>query len=248
MYKVMFVDDEPWAIIDLMHTIPWEDIGFTVAGYCDKPTTAINEILSVKPDIVFTDIRMPVWDGFELIKRCRESGAESEFIILSSYSDFLLTKQAIKTAVLDYCLKPVNPTAMIEMLTEMRTILDDKYAGQPLQAEEDIQEENHTERFNDILDYIKENYHHKLALTHLANHFHFNKNYICHLFKKHAKTTFITYLTQLRIDAAKELLRDSSLSQVEIAASVGFSNCYYFNKVFKAECGYTPAQYRIERV
>jgi len=245
MYKVIFVDDEPWAIIDLMHSIPWESVGFSVAGYFDKPTEAINEILNLHPDIVFTDIRMPVWDGFELIKRCREAGSNAEFIILSSYSEFLLAKQAIKAAVLDYCLKPINPAVMLELLKEIRLILDDKHSDQFILSEEDSRQNNsQEEHFNTILLYIKENYHNKLVLSHLADHFHFNKNYLCHLFKKHTNTTFINYLTLLRIDAAKDLLRESTFTQREIAIKTGFSDSYYFNRVFKAECGCTPSQYR----
>ena len=247
MYKVIFVDDEPWVMIDIIHSIPWKDTGFEVFGYYDKSTQAFEQILQHKPDLVFTDIRMPVWDGFELIKRCREAGCESEFIILSSYSDFQLAKQAIRSNVLDYCLKPVNPGVMIELLEEMRSLLDDKNTelSELSDMEEDTskQAEAH-EHFDAMLDFIKENYHNKLTMTHLAQHFHYNKNYICHLFKKHANTTFNTYLTSLRINEAKRLLRDGNLSQGDIAAMAGFSDYHYFNRVFKAECGITPFQYQ----
>ena len=240
MYKVMFVDDEPWAIIDIMHNTPWESTGFAMAGYWDKPTVALKEIIKSKPDLLFTGIRMPVWDGFELIKQCRESGSEAEFIVLSSYSDFVYAKQAIKAAVLDYCLKPVNPAVLLELLNEIKSVLDDKYSPNPvIEDNQDL-----PELFNEILAYMQENYHRKLGLSHLAEHFHFNKNYICHLFKKHAKTTFIAYLTQLRIEAAKNLLENSKLSHGEISVQVGFTDAYYFSKVFKAECGYSPSKYR----
>ena len=247
MYKVIFVDDEPWAVIDMIHSIPWKDTGFEVFGYYDKPTRAFEQILEHRPDLVFTDIRMPVWDGFELIKRCREAGSEAEFIILSSYSDFPLAKQAIRANVLDYCLKPVNPGVMMDLLDEMRSLLDDKGA-EPSEIDEDVfkQAEAH-EHFNAMLDFIKENYHNKLSMSHLAEHFHYNKNYICHLFKKHANTTFNTYLTSVRIKEAKRLLRSGGLSQGDIAAMVGFRDYYYFNRVFKAECGITPFQYQNKR-
>ena len=248
MYKVMFVDDEPWAVVDMIHSIPWMDSGFEVSGYFDKPTLAYKQILEHQPDLVFTDIRMPAWDGFELIKQCREAGSESEFIILSSYSDFPLAKQAIRASVLDYCLKPVNPGAMIDLLEEMRTLLDDKKIEQEHSGldEGSFKTAEAHEHFNAMLGFIKEHYHSRLAMTHLAEHFHYNKNYICHLFKKHANTTFTTYLTQVRINEAKRLLRDGALSQGDIAAKVGFRDYYYFNKVFKAECGITPFQYQLK--
>ena len=241
VYKIMFVDDEPWAVVDMMHSIPWEETGFTVAGYWDKPTVAFEKIIAEQPEVVFTDIRMPTWDGFEMIRRCREAGSMSEFVILSSYSDFLFAKQAIKAAVLDYLLKPVNPVALKEVLEEIRVLLDERHSEKQV-CTEDTKES--AEGFDNILNYISQNHHLKLDLSHLADHFHFNKNYLCHLFKKHAKTTFISYLTQVRIDAAKILLRESTFYQEEIAARVGFNDQHYFNKVFKAECGCTPLQYR----
>ena len=260
MYKVMFVDDEPWAVIDMIHSIPWKDKGFELSGYFDKPTQAFKEIMEHQPDIVFTDILMPVWDGFELIKQCRMAGSESEFIILSSYSDFPLAKQAIRSAVLDYCLKPVNPDAMADLLDEMRSLFDDRKIEQNgiKQNAYDGHEEDATgadvlkqakthEHFDAMLKFIEEHYHSRLVMTHLAEHFHYNKNYICYLFKKHGHTTFTTYLTNVRINEAKRLLRDGTLSQSDIAVKVGFRDYYYFNKVFKAECGITPLQYQNKR-
>lgn len=246
MHTVMFVDDEPWAVIDIMHSIPWNALGFSTANYYEKPREALEAIVREKPDLVFTDIRMPVMDGFELIRQCREAGSESDFIILSSYSDFELAQQAIRSAVLDYCLKPVNPEALTEMLREISLRLDDKKA-----ADSDLAPEWETpelsaagEQFERILDYIKANFHNKLLLHQIATQFNFNKNYICYLFKKHAGTTFTTYLTGLRIGEAKRLLRGTELTLGEIAARTGFMDYYYFNRVFKAECGITPSRYR----
>jgi len=248
MYKVIFVDDEPWAVIDIMHTISWEQSGFSVAGYYEKPREAFRYIIENQPDLVFTDIRMPVWDGFELIRQCREAGSEAEFVILSSYSDFVLAKQAIRSAVLDYCLKPVNPEVLVKLLGELRLILDDKrialessYASE---GEAPPGGPESPEHFDGILAFIRKNYQNKLLLTQLAERFNFNKNYICYLFKKYTNGTFTAYLTGVRINEAKRLLRSSGLSQGEIAEKTGFMDYYYFNKVFKSECGVTPYQYR----
>lgn len=248
MYKVLFVDDEPWAVIDIMHSISWEEQGFHVLGHYEKPREAVAAILEQQPDLVFTDIRMPVWDGFEVIRRCREGGSDAEFIILSGYSDFELAKRAIRAAVLDYCLKPVNPAALVKLLEEIKPILADKrilrQEGLGETAEFTPGEEEKNDQFQNILTYIQENYASKLVLTQLASQFNFNKNYICYLFKKHAGTTFTAYVTHIRIEEAKKMLRTTRMTQSDIAAATGFMDYYYFNKVFKTECGLTPYQYR----
>jgi two-component system response regulator YesN len=253
VYKVLFVDDEPWAIIDILHSIRWENSGFEVIGHYEKPREAKGVILSEKPHLVFVDINMPVMNGFELIRQCREDGSEAAFVILSAYSDFEFAKQAIKAAVLDYCLKPVNPAALTKMLEEIKAQLDEKEAikNAEEEAEKKIRSEAPNapvtdERFSRILDYVKNHFKEKLLLQELAEQFAFNRNYICYLFKKNTGNTFSNYIIRLRIEKSKEFLETTNLPLRVIAEETGFMDCYYFNKVFKTTCGIPPHKYRVQ--
>jgi len=227
-----------------MRSIDWDSLGYGVSGHFEQPRAALDAIISQKPDVVFTDIRMPGIDGFELIRRCRENGADSLFVILSSYSDFELIRQAIKVSVLDYCLKPVNPDDLSSLLIEIRQRLDQKYADScPVLPEKEwtaVTDDN----FEKILAYIRQNLDHKLTLNSIAEKFSFNRNYMCYLFKKNINSTFVEYVTGLRIEQAKNLLSDPSLSIYEIAQIAGLKDYYYFNKLFKKAVGLTPAAYR----
>jgi YesN/AraC family two-component response regulator len=252
-YKVLFADDEPWVIIDILHSIPWGKLGFDVIGHYEKPRQAKEAILAEKPHLAFVDINMPVMNGFELIRQCREEGSDTAFVILSAYSDFEFAKQAIRAAVLDYCLKPVNPGAMIEMLEEIKCRLHEKEAAR--QGEEEAEKQNpgaayvpeNEERFNRILSYIKSNYQKKLSLPGLAEQFAFNKNYICYLFKKFTGSTFSHYIINLRIEKSKRLLETTSFPLRVIAEETGFIDTYYFSRVFKSVCGVPPHTYRRSR-
>jgi YesN/AraC family two-component response regulator len=249
MYTVLFVDDEPWVIIDILHSIPWEKLGFEVIGHYDKPRKAKGVILAQKPHLVFVDINMPVMNGFELIRACREAGSDSAFVILSAYSDFEFAKQAIKAAVLDYCLKPVNPVAMIAVLEDIRAQLDERESVK--KAEEAADRENagvpplSNERFGHILQYVRSNFNTKLLLQEIADEFSLSKNYICFLFKKHTGGTFSNYITAQRIERSKELLETTELPLYAIAEDAGFMDSYYFNRVFKSACGVPPHKYRV---
>jgi YesN/AraC family two-component response regulator len=251
-YKVLFVDDEPWVIIDILHNIPWQRLGFDVIGHYERPGKAKEAILAKKPHLVFVDINMPVMNGFELIRQCREEGSDTAFIILSAYSDFEFAKQAIRAAVLDYCLKPVNPGAMIKTLEEIKSRLHEKEAAG--RGGEEAEKKNaggspyvpeNEARFNHILSYIKSNYQKKLSLPELAEQFAFNKNYICYLFKKFTGGTFSNYIINLRIEKSKRFLEATGLPLRIIAEETGFMDSFYFSRVFKSVCGIPPHRYRL---
>ena len=248
MYKVLFVDDEPWAIIDLLHSIPWKDLGFDVIGYYEHALEAKEAVLSKNPHLIFVDINMPVINGFELIRQCKEAGSFAEFVILSAYSDFEFAKEAIKAEVLDYCLKPINPVSMITMLEDIRARLEKKNAGK--KASGDLPEDagyvsEGEARFNRIIVYVKSHYNTKLSLRKLADEFAVNKNYICCLFRKYTGSTFSNYLIKLRIEKSKQLLETSDMPMNIIAERIGFMDGYYFNRVFKSACGIPPHKYRM---
>jgi YesN/AraC family two-component response regulator len=253
-YKVLFADDEPWVIIDILHSIPWGKLGFDVIGHYEKPLKAKEAILAEKPHLAFVDINMPLINGFELIRQCREEGSDTAFIILSAYSDFEFAKQAIRAAVLDYCLKPVNPAAMIKTLQEIKGRLHEREAAR--RGEEEAEKENpggsayvpeNEERFNRILSYIKSNYQKKLSLPELAEEFAFSKNYICYLFKKFTGGTFSRYIIGLRIEESKRLLETTGFPLRVIAEETGFMDSYYFSRVFKSVCGLPPHAYRLRK-
>jgi len=71
-----------------------------------------------------------------------------------------------------------------------------------------------------------------------------NPSYLSYFFKEQTGENFIDYLNKVRIEKAKELLKDSSMSLSEIASQVGYSNAGYFNRIFKKIVGITPGQYR----
>ncbi|SFE53108.1 Two-component response regulator, YesN/AraC family, consists of REC and AraC-type DNA-binding domains [Paenibacillus catalpae] len=98
--------------------------------------------------------------------------------------------------------------------------------------------------FTQMVKYIDNHYSTKLYLKDLSAKFFLNQVYCCQLFKKNLGKTFSEYVTELRINKACELLKHTAMSVEEVALKVGISDYYYFNKVFKKQCGITPAKYR----
>jgi two-component system response regulator YesN len=98
--------------------------------------------------------------------------------------------------------------------------------------------------FAQMVKYIDNHYSSKLYLKDLSAKFFLNQVYCCQLFKKNLGKTFSEYVTELRIKKACELLKHTEMSVEEVALKVGIMDYYYFNKVFKKQCGITPAKYR----
>lgn len=106
--KVAIFDDESRICRLIERLIDWESLGLELVGIAHDGIEALKTIETLEPDIVITDIRMPGYEGIELIERSRQLDKRHEFIIISGYSDFEYTKSAIKFGVNDYILKPIK--------------------------------------------------------------------------------------------------------------------------------------------
>ncbi|MBQ4899237.1 response regulator [Paenibacillus sp. Marseille-P2973] len=105
MIKILIVDDELLARIGIKSLISWNESGYSVAGEADNGKKAFEMIKELHPDIVITDMKMPVMNGIELIRKAKELPNPPDFIALSSYDDFDYVKQALVLGAKDYFLK-----------------------------------------------------------------------------------------------------------------------------------------------
>ena len=100
MIKLLIADDEPLVQIGIKSMLNWADYNIQVCGSAMNGVVALEMIEEYSPEIVITDIRMPLMNGLELAKICRETyGRIPLFIILTSYEEFELARQALSWAV-----------------------------------------------------------------------------------------------------------------------------------------------------
>ena len=105
MYRIILIDDEPLILAGIASLINWEDNDCTIVGKSTIATEAKNMILELNPDIVITDIRMPVLNGLELIEACKQEGCQFEFIVLTNLEEFNLARKALTLGASDYLVK-----------------------------------------------------------------------------------------------------------------------------------------------
>ena len=127
MYKVLLVDDEMFVRKGLQKLIRWEAFNYTLIGEAKNGGDALEMIHQFEPDLVITDIMMPVLDGLALIQRVKEAGrTDPEFILISGYNEFKYAQQAIRYGVQDYILKPIDVKELGATLQKLATTISRK--------------------------------------------------------------------------------------------------------------------------
>lgn len=104
-YRVLVVDDEPIILSGISHLMDWAEADSEIIGTAGNGAEAYSIIEREHPDIVITDIRMPVMDGLALAGKCSEEYPDIVFIILTSLTEFGLAREAIGYGISDYLLK-----------------------------------------------------------------------------------------------------------------------------------------------
>ena len=239
MNTVYLVDDDPIVLYDFsMKRRLFMECGFTICGMETNPLKALENIRAERPDAVFSDLKMPELTGVGLLAALRRDSIPLFFVIISAYNEFKdVRKFFTEYNGFDYLLKPVSDRDLVEILTRLSAKMNDL---PPVTVET----ETPSRELNEILKYLKEYFVMNHTLESVSTIYSLNPNTICNLFSKHLNTTFIGYLTSLRMAKAAELLRDTDMTVKDVGINCGYSNYFYFTRVFAKTRNQTPTEYR----
>lgn len=126
MYKLMIVDDEQIEREGMAEFIPWEKYDIELSGTAWNGLDAFEQIQKNQPDIVLTDIKMPIMDGIALIQKITESFPDIRIIVLSGYGEYEYTSQAMEYGVRHYILKPCDEEKIVSVLENVKTEIEKK--------------------------------------------------------------------------------------------------------------------------
>lgn len=118
--RVIIAEDETIIRNHIIHKIEQIAPDFRIVASTFNGKDALEAIIQLQPDAVFTDIRMPIVDGIELITRIRPLYPELPIVVLSGYNDFEYARQALRHNVLDYLLKPLDDVMLQQTLDHIR--------------------------------------------------------------------------------------------------------------------------------
>lgn len=237
--KLLIVDDEKMMQEYIKFVIHEENLDITVFEASNgEEAIAVTE--NIKPDVIFMDIKMPQVNGLEAAEAIRQQQPSAVIIFLSAYDKFEYAQKALRLGAYDYLLKPIPPKELKSLLI--------KLMGRKPQQDKEAVEDNEGVYEDDIIlkakEYIDAHYESKIHLRDLSDYVGLSPSYFSKFFKQKQKVNFSNYVNQVRIQKAKELMRNPNLNLNEISYRVGYEDLSYFSVVFQRYEGVTPTTYR----
>lgn len=262
MIRVLVVEDEEIIRKGLINTIDWLSKNCTVVGEAINGKDGLVKIEELSPDLVITDIRMPILDGLEMIKEAMKIGKVFEKIILTSYGEFDYAKESINLGVIEYILKPIDEDILYEALDKVQDKLNQLKLLK--RVEEVVETKDEIEFFNlefyldsseiknryvrKSLKKIEESYYEKLNIKDLAEEFSVSVGYLSRKFKEELGETFLDILNKYRVQKSIKLLMKEEFKLYEISEKVGFTDYKHFCNVFKKYLNVAPGDFLKQKV
>ena len=271
MYRVLLADDEQIERMALAKRLKRHFGGSLDISEAVNGAEALETFKREKSQIVVMDISMPEMNGVEAAERIRSLDEDCIIIFLTAYDEFSYAKRAIVIRALDYLLKPCEEDELVAVMEEAMRLTDKRLnvSGVPSPGvpspgvpspdipSPDIRREEHAEAMprddgdgrlaqvaETIREYIRNNYMKEISMQDAARMMNYSDAYFCKLFKQCFDQNFTSYLTGFRVNEAKKLLKDRSISVKDVSMQVGYYDSNYFAKVFKRMTGMIPSEYR----
>ncbi len=245
MYNVVLVDDEQMILQGLQCVFPWEEYACRVAGTAADGIEGDTLIRKLKPDILFTDIRMPNRDGLSMVAALKSEYPRLQIAVLTAYRDFEYARQAISLGVCRYLLKPSKMDELKEAIGHMTAVLNTLGPGSETEPE-DTPDSDAAGSFvvRAALSYLEQHFAEHITLSQVAEHVYVSQWHLSKLINRYTNKSFFDILNQLRIQKSRELLHNPALRVHEISEKVGFSDVAHFSKNFKRITGKSPIEFR----
>lgn len=246
MYKIIIVEDEEMIRKGLEFSTNFEALDCIVVGNAANGEEGIQKIHELSPNIVITDINMPLKTGIDMLKETRE--CEYSAIVISGYDEFAYAKEAMKFGVTEYLLKPIDPVELEEAIQHAKQQYDmiNEYNNVKKQKEKlsnsmiIIDKKVNDETVNEMINYIHMNYMRKFVMADLAKELSYSEALLNRKFKNYTSYTFNDYLNRYRIQKAVEFIKSKQYYLYDISTMCGFSEYKYFSSVFKKYIGCSP--------
>lgn len=243
MYRVVLIDDEALILEGLKKVVKWESYGCRVVGTAFDAQSGNRLIREEKPDILFTDIRMPGQSGLTMLAGLRSEFPNMQVTVMTGYRDFSYAQEAIRLGVTRFLLKPTKMAEINEALEAMTAKLKE-LSAQTEETEEEKPQGAGSFLVDSAVSYMREHYREKLTLQEVADRCYVSQWHLSKLLNKYMEMSFYDILNSIRIENAKRLLEDPGLKIGQIGEMVGYADAAHFTRTFKKLEGINANEYR----
>lgn len=260
MIKILIVEDENLIRKGLVHSIDWLSMDCVIAGEASDGEEGLKAIQETKPDLVITDIKMPLMDGIEMLQK-GSAIWDFEKVILTSYGEFEYAKKAIDLEVFDYLLKPYDEEQLKKLIERVKVKIKEKHIYKQLltsvkdSSDFNLIKPDHyikadkdtSKQVKSAIQYIIDNYSDKIRVEDVANHLAVSPSYLSRKFKEETNHTFHDFLNKYRVQKSVELLKEGDYKVYEISYMVGFNDYKHYATVFKKYTKLSPKEFTGKR-
>lgn len=248
-YKALIVDDDD----DVREYLQNELQRYFPCTTATDGNDALEKIAEQKPDIIISDVMMPIMDGFELAKRIRQNKEwdDISIILLTALTDEEKKLKGINSGADAYVEKPFSTSVLLakcRQLLEKRDRLRKQYSNTPTATAQstEVIVNAQDKRFKDLfITWIENHYmESNLDVDTFAESLGYGRTTFYKKVKRIIGQTPNDYIKALRMKKAAELLTDDTMTIAQVSYKIGIDDPYYFSKNFKNYYGISPTQYR----
>jgi len=247
MYKALLVD-QPHICRALRETVDWEALGFTTVAFAEDIPQALDQAMSLEPQVAL--IGMTVGDrmGYELAGRFRDMGLKIVCCLLTPHFDVHDARRAMRAGCRDFLRWPVDPLQLKEFLEWVVTMeLRDPVRNHREVATDPVLHVDPEELSKitlKILQAVRKDYRHSLSLTAIAKQHRMSGKYMGRVFLKDTGMRFTDYLLAYRMQEARRLILTTGEKISVVAGMVGYSQLNNFYTHFHRYYGISPSSLR----
>ncbi len=254
-YRVMLVEDEPPSMRILERMLERVECArsLIIVAKVANGREAMDCLDAAAPDLLFSDIKMPLMDGFALAEQVHIRRAGVQLVFLTAYDEFAFAQKALRLGSVDYLLKPVDGQELEAALRRMMHAVDALRAVDEVQTTgRAIMEVNNPVPdptaeavARRITEHIHANFTQPIKLNMLAARFGISYPYLSTLYKRVVGVSPSKHIVSLRIERAKEIIAaHPDLPFRRIAVLVGYEDAHYFSRLFRSATGQSLSEFR----
>lgn len=256
--KIIIVDDEYLIRNLIRNCIDWDELEVEIIGEASNAHECLMLIEKDRPDIILTDINMPLTNGLDMTQHILEKYPGIKVIVITGYDKFEYAKRSVKLGISDFILKPIDDDELKEAIlklkdkiqkekAEINEVKNIKEAIGDLTEIMELEEENNDKyiSINQIKKYIIKNISNPdLSLKSVAQHFYLNSSYLSRFFKEKTNENFGEYIIKTKMEIALKMLENPNIKAYEISKKIGFEDPNYFSNWFKKYKGQSIKEYK----